>query len=129
SSPRNSFHARKRSSEETRNPRSMKKLSVVCQAGPRSNNAPRPSPSRFHKNSFSPLDTRLDSHSSGARFAPTDATGEGPLLRGLPEAPIGRDTPRLPPTPAPTPMPSLLRKLISLPPIRSSQRTRRSWRL
>jgi len=48
----------------------MKKLRVVCQAGPRSNNVPRPSPSRFHKNSFNPFETRVDPGTSGGRGAP-----------------------------------------------------------
>src|SRR6202521_6378524 len=103
----------------------MKKLSVVCQAGPRSKRAPRPSPSRFHKNSFNPLETRLDSRSSGDRDAPTAATGAEPLLRGLPELLVERGSSRLLLAPAPAPMPSLLRKLISLPPIRSPQTSHR----
>src|SRR6266699_4101994 len=36
----------------------MKKVIVVCRAGPRSNRWPRPIPSKWHRNSFRPFESR-----------------------------------------------------------------------
>src|SRR5580704_18167167 len=96
------------SSEETRKPRSMKKLRVVCHAGPKSSNVPRPSLSRFHKNSFNPFEMRVEPGASGARGEPT--AGTGATLRVRPFGGIGRETSRL--VPVPMPIPSLCRKLM-----------------
>src|ERR1700719_3732706 len=71
SSSRNVFHPRRMSSVETRKLRSIKKFRVVCQAAPRSRRVPRPSPSRFQRNSLRPLDTRVAA-CSGARDEPAD---------------------------------------------------------
>jgi len=77
-----------------RKPRSIKKLRVVCQAGPKSSNVPRPRPSRFHKNSFSPFETRVDSFCSGARLGPTAEIG-APGARERKFECSGKETPRL----------------------------------
>src|SRR6267154_353955 len=109
----NSFHERRRSSEVTRNPRSMKKLRVVCHAGPRSSIVPRPRPSRFQRNSFSPFDMRVVSCISdalGAAIAPTvPLVGVVRPPAGIPDA--GRETLRV--VPAPIPIPSLLKSPIA----------------
>src|SRR5256714_1143148 len=110
------------SSEETRKPRSMKNLSVVCHAGPKSSKAPRPRPSRFQRNSFKPLETRVDSLNSGARVAPTAAAGAGPAVRGRLSEGTERERPRPAPAPTPTPIPNFFRKLIGL--IRRRSRAR-----
>src|SRR5690242_20565183 len=96
------------SSEETRKPRSMKKLSVVCHAGPRSSSVPCPSPSKFHKSSFSPFDIRVEPGASGGLGAPT--AGDGPTLRVRPVGGVWRETSRL--EPVAVPIPSLWRKLM-----------------
>src|SRR5215470_7156982 len=128
SSFKNSFQERKRSSEVTRNPRSMKKLSVVCQAGPKSSIVPRPKPSRFQRNSFRPLDKRVDSCISGARVVPTAPMGPfvWPILPagGIPPG-VERETLRL--VPAPVPIPSLLSSPIVKSPFQP-QRCR-PWRI
>src|ERR1700678_3068423 len=58
SETRNSFHARSRSSVETRNPLSIKKVTVACHTGPRSRILPCCESPISHRNSFSPFDTR-----------------------------------------------------------------------
>src|SRR5207245_6468297 len=96
---------------------------VVCQAGPRSSSVPRPRPSRFHKNSFNPFETRVDSADCGARAAPTAEIGT-PVAREreFALACTETETPRL--VPFPVPRPSLCRKLIvSWPPFRYSGKT------
>src|SRR5260370_12487977 len=94
----------------------MKKVKVVCHDGPRSSSVPRPSPSRFHKNSFNPFETRVDSGDSGERAEPAAGIGT-PGVRERAFACSGRETPPL--VPFPNPRPSLCRKLIvSPPPIR-----------
>src|SRR5258707_1379102 len=131
SSIMNSFHERRRSSEVTRNPRSMKNLNVVCHAGPRPSIVPRPRPSRFQRNSFSPFDMRVVSCISDALGAPIAPTvrlvGVVRPPIGIPDA--GRETLRV--VPAPIPIPSLLKspiaRLPSPPPCsQPSQRRLRS---
>src|SRR5262245_44520552 len=91
----------------------MKKLRVVCQAGPRSRSVPRPRPSRFQRNSFRPLETRVVWSAWGGRFAPADATGE-PEPRCCPAPPGGvwGATVRL--ARPPGPIPNLFRSPIEL---------------
>src|SRR5437879_4429549 len=124
----NSFHERRRSSEVTRNPRSMKKLSVVCHAGPRSSIVPRPRPSRFQRNSFSPFDMRVISCISGVRgvLAATVVPFDGVTRPPACDPDVGRVTLRV--VPAPIPMPSLLSNPIvrSLSPPPSSRPLLRS---
>src|SRR5229473_8384026 len=96
SSVKNAFHPLRMSSEETRNPRSIKKLKVVCQAGPKSSSVPRPRPSRFHKNSFNPFETRVDSGESDARVPPTPEIGKPDVHEREFEC-AGNETPRLEP--------------------------------
>src|ERR1700677_3686166 len=78
SETRNSFHARSRSSVETRNPLSIKKVTVACHTGPRSRILPCCESPISHRNSFSPFDTRA--------FAEGAATAAGPGLSRAPDA-------------------------------------------
>src|SRR5215471_11745787 len=113
SSAKKSFQDFSRSSEVTRKPRSMKKFSVVCHAGPRSRSVPRPRPSRFQRNSFRPLETRVVWTPRGGRLVPVVATGGAePRCPALwPEGAAG-DTLRLALPPAP--IPSLFKNPIKL---------------
>src|SRR5579859_3440531 len=105
SSFKNSFQERSRSSEVTRNPRSMKKLSVVCHAGPKSSIVPRPNPSRFQRNSFNPFETRVNSCISGGLVEPTAGIDPfGDVMRPPTGIPVeGRETFLVAPPPIPIP--------------------------
>jgi len=70
SSVRNAFHPRRKIFRRNAKAALNKETQVVCQAGPRYKQRASPSPSRFHKNSFKPFETRVDSGDSGARAAP-----------------------------------------------------------
>src|ERR1700676_280717 len=100
------------SAVETRKLRSIKKFKVVCQAAPRSSNVPRPKPSRFHRNSFRPLDTRVAACSVAREAEPMLAPG-GAADSGFElalEGPPGREFREVSPGP---PMPNLFSRVMN----------------